>query len=556
MLAVSHLTKTFNLNTLFEDITFSINPDERVGLIGPNGCGKTTLLRILVGQEQPDEGQVARPSTLRIGYLPQQFSLPAAFTLGDILKEAAGDMDALAADLMKITRALADQPADHNLQTQYDEILRRIEAAEPQRVESMAVGLGLGEIPHDLQVGKLSGGQQTRLSLLLVLLAEPQILLLDEPTNHLDIAMLEWLEEWLKNSACGALIVSHDRMFLDRTVTRILEIDPLTYQMRSYAGNYTAYLEQRRSEIEAQWIAYNDQKAEVHRMKADIARAKAQAAYTERQASSIRIGGPDMKLKGFKSYQQGIAKKVAKKAKAREKRLERYKDSNERVEKPHAQRMIHIEFDQVSHLGRLVIQMERLSVGFAGYPALIEEVNLQVRASQRIAFIGPNGSGKTTLLRTLAGQLPPLAGRIQLGSSVKLGLMSQDVRSLQEAQSALDHVGEFFPNQTEARRFLGYSLLSGDEVLKPVGQLSLGQRARLQLALLVIGGCNVLLLDEPLNHLDILSRTQFEQALQTFKGTILMVVHDRYFIERFAQEVWQVKDKKISQRGNPLSDAW
>ncbi|NMC47647.1 MAG: ABC-F family ATP-binding cassette domain-containing protein [Chloroflexi bacterium] len=554
MLAVSHLTKTFNLKTLFEDITFSINPEERVGLIGPNGCGKTTLLRILVGQEQPDVGQVTHPATLRIGYLPQQFAIPATSTLGDILQEAAGNMDALAADLVKITRALADQPADQNLQTQYDQILRRMEMAEPQRVESMAAGLGLDGIPRDLQVGKLSGGQQTRLSLLLVLLQEPQILLLDEPTNHLDIAMLEWLESWLQQTSCGALIVSHDRTFLDRTVTRILEIDPLPHQMRSYVGNYTSYLEQRRSEIEAQWTAYNDQEAEVRRMKADIARVKAQAAYTERQASSIRIGGPDMKLKGFKSYQQGIAKKVARKAKAREKRLERYKDSDERVEKPRSQRMIRVEFDQAPHLGRSVIQMERLGVGFAGYPALIEEINLQVRASQRIAFTGPNGSGKTTLLRTLAGQIPPLAGKIKLGSSVKLGVMSQDIRLLDETQSALDHVYRFFPNQTEARRFLGYYLLSGDEVLKPVGQLSLGQRARLQLALLVVDGCNVLLLDEPLNHLDISSRTQFEQALQSFKGAILMVVHDRYFIQRFAQEVWQVKGKKIIQGGNALSD--
>lgn len=552
MLAVSHLTKTFNLKTLFQDITFSINPEERVGLIGPNGCGKTTLLRILVGQEQPDVGQVAHPATLRIGYLPQQFAIPATSTLGDILQEAAGDVDALAADLVKITQALADQPADQNLQTQYDQILRRMEMAEPQRVESMAAGLGLDGIPRDLQVGKLSGGQQTRLSLLLVLLQEPQILLLDEPTNHLDIAMLEWLESWLQQTSCGALIVSHDRTFLDRTVTRILEIDPLTHQMRSYVGNYTTYLEQRRSEIEAQWTAYNDQEAEVRRMKADIALVKEQARFTERQVSANHTGDPENRFS--KDFKKRLAKKVAKKAKAREKRLERYKDSDGRVEKPRSQRMIRVEFDQSPHLGRSVIQMERLSVGFAGYPALIEEINLQVRASQRIAFTGPNGSGKTTLLRTLAGQIPPLAGKIKLGSSVKLGVMSQDMHLLDETQSALDHVYRFFPNQTEARRFLGYYLLSGDEVLKPVGQLSLGQRARLQLALLVVDGCNVLLLDEPLNHLDISSRTQFEQALQSFKGAILMVVHDRYFIQRFAQEIWQVRGKKIIQGGNSLSD--
>jgi ATPase subunit of ABC transporter with duplicated ATPase domains len=543
MLAVSHLTKTFNLQTLFSDITFSINPTERVGLIGPNGCGKTTLLRILVGQEQPDAGQVARPAALRIGYLPQQFAIPATSTLGDILQEAAGDMDALAADLVKISRIMADLPEDCELQAKYDDILRRMEMADPQRMESMAAGLGLDGIPRDLQAGKLSGGQQTRLSLLLVLLDEPQILLLDEPTNHLDIVMLEWLESWLQQTSCGALIISHDRTFLDRTVTRILEIDPLTHHMRSYAGNYTAYLEQRRSEIEAQWIAYNDQEVEVRRIKADIARVKEQARFTERQVSANHTGDPENRFS--KDFKKRLAKKVAKKATSREKRLERYEDSEERVEKPREQRMIRVEFDQAPHLGYSVIQMERLSVGFPGYPALIEDINLQVRASQRIAFTGPNGCGKTTLLRTLAGEIMPLAGKVTLGSSVKLGLMSQDMRSLDKAQSALDHIYSFFSNQTEARRFLGYYLLVGDEVLKPVGQLSLGQRARLQLALLVVNGCNVLLLDEPINHLDISSRTQFEQALQVFSGSVLMVVPDRYFIERFAQEIWQLKVKKI-----------
>ncbi|HAF62212.1 MAG TPA: hypothetical protein DCK95_07795 [Anaerolineaceae bacterium] len=544
MLAVSHLTKTFNLQTLFENITFSINPGEKVGLIGPNGCGKTTLLRILAGVEEADSGQVYHPGNLRIGYLPQGFEFPAELTIAQIVNGAVGDMEALTEELVNTAQILAQQLNDRALTERYDDLLRRIQNAEPERAARIIAELGLNTIPENLPAAALSGGQKTRLSLVLLLLEDPQIVLLDEPTNHLDISMLEWLENWLKNTTCGALIVSHDRMFLDRTVTRILEMDPLSQVLRCYEGNYSSYLEQRENEIETQWSAYKDQEAKVRHMKADIMRAKEQAAYTERKASANHTGSPENKM--GKDHQKRLAKKVAKKAKSRENRLDRYEKSDEKVEKPQEQHTIRMEFENAPHLGRSVIQMERLSVGFPGFPPLLENINLQVRASQRIAFTGLNGCGKTTLLRTLVGEIPPLAGKVILGSSVRLGLMSQDLNSLEPQQSALDHIWSNFPNQTEARRFLGFYLLMGDEVLKPASQLSYGQRARLMLAMLVVSGCNVLLLDEPINHLDISSRAQFEQALQAFTGAILMVVHDRYFIERFTQEIWQVKDGKIT----------
>ena len=546
MLAVSHLTKSYNSQILFQDITFSINPTERVGLIGPNGCGKTTLLRILAGLEEADSGQVHKPADLRIGYLPQGFEFPANLTIAQIVKDVVDDVDVLTEELVKVTRELAEHPDDHMLAEHYDDLLRRIQNAEPERALKIIAGLDLDEIPQDLPAGNLSGGQKTRLSLALLLLQDPEILLLDEPTNHLDIGMLEWLEEWLAHTPCGALIVSHDRLFLDHTVSRTLEMETTTFKLRSYDGNYSAYLEQRETEIRAQWSAYKDQEAEVRRMKADIARVKEQAAFTERQASANHSGSPENKM--GKDHKRRLAKKVAKKATSREKRLERYAESDERVEKPMEPRTIRVDFENTPHLGRSVIQMERLSIGFPGYKPLLENIDLQVRASQHIAFTGPNGCGKTTLLRTLVGEIPPLTGKATLGSSVHIGLMSQDLNSLVPAQSALEHLWKYFPNQTEARRFLGYYLLIGDEVLKLSSQLSYGQRARLMLAMMVADGCNVLLLDEPINHLDIPSRTQFESALQTFEGTILMVVHDRYFIERFAQEIWEVCDGKIVQR--------
>ncbi len=540
MLTVHHLNKSFDHQILFENITFNLNPGEHIGLIGPNGCGKTTLLRILAGEEAATSGHVRRDPHLRMGYLPQGFALDPNLTLGEIVGRTTGEAQALEEELAAAAAALAGCPDDEALEMQYDALLRRIESAESGRAAAILAGLGLEAIDPELPIRLLSGGQQTRLSLALVLLAEPQLLLLDEPTNHLDIAMLEWLEEWLTASPCGALIVSHDRTFLDHTVTRILEMDPQR-GFHEYAGNFTAYLEQRQAEIERQWADYKDQQMAIKSMQQDIARVKAQAAYTERQASSIRIGGPDMKLKGFKSYQQGIAKKVAKKAKAREKKLEHYLDSDERVEKPQRARQIKLEFNDAGHQGRFAILLEDLSVGYDLNSPLLKELNLEVRAGQRIVLTGPNGSGKTTLLRTIAGQIPPLAGEVRLGSSFHLGYMAQDQGSLEPQLSALESVATLFPNETEARTFLAKFLFTGDEPLKPIHLLSYGQRARLILAKLTAEGCNCLLLDEPINHLDIPSRSQFEQALSSFNGAVLAVVHDRYFIERFADEIWWVE---------------
>jgi ATP-binding cassette subfamily F protein 3 len=308
-----------------------------------------------------------------------------------------------------------------------------------------------------------------------------------------------------------------------------------------YAGNYSAYQEQRQAEIDRQWAEYKDQQLAIRTMQQDIARLKAQAAYTERQASSIRIGGPDMKMKGFKSYQQGIAKKVAKKAKAREKKLEHYQESDERVDRPQRERQIKLDFNDAGHQSRFAITLLALSVGYDPLNPLLKELNLEVRGGQRIVLTGPNGSGKTTLLRTIAGQLPPLAGEVHLGPSFHLGYMAQDQGSLEAQQTALETVASLFPNETEARTFLAKFLFTGDEPLKSIHLLSYGQRARLILAKLTAEGCNCLLLDEPINHLDIPSRSQFEQALAVFNGAVLAVVHDRYFIERFSDEVWWVE---------------
>lgn len=538
MLTAHNLSKAFGLSPILKNITFSVNASDRVGLIGPNGCGKTTLLRLLTGELRPDDGHVSlTPSDLCVGYLAQGFAPEPALSLGQLIHQTVGDPARLEAELAQLAAALAVEPERADLQVAYDQTLTRLSRSDIGQFQSILAGLGLDVIDDAQLVATFSGGQKTRLALALVLLSAPEFLLLDEPTNHLDIEMLEWLENWLRGFPGGVLIVSHDRTFLDRTVTRILDLDPQTQTMREYAGNYSDYLEQYLNEREKQWDAYKDQVYEIRRMKQDIARAKAQAANTERRVKSVSIGG----IKEGKDHYLRLAKKVAKKGKSREKKLDRYLESDERVEKPTQSWQMKLDFADTPHLGRDVLTLDDLTIGYSPNVPLLQNLNLQVQSGQRVVLTGMNGIGKSTLLRTVVGEIAPLSGKIHLGSSVKLGYMAQEQELLDPASAALETIRLAAPfNQTEARSFLHYFLFSGDDPLRPIAQLSYGERARLSLALLVAQGCNFLLLDEPINHLDIPSRSQFEQALTHFEGTVLAVVHDRYFIERFATDVWRV----------------
>lgn len=532
MLTAHQLSKSYDIQPLFQDVSFSINPGERVGLIGPNGCGKTTLLRILAGEEVPDGGHVKVAPGLRIGYLPQGFELEPERTVAEVVGEAAGDPETLEPEVARLALALAKSPERSDLQAAYDDLLGRLNRFNAGHTGATLAALGLDDIPGEQPAGALSGGQKTRLALALVLLSDPQLLLLDEPTNHLDIAMLEWLEEWLAKFPGGALIVSHDRTFLDRTITKTLAFDPHSPTVATYTGNYSDYLEQFLAEREKQWAAYRDQVAEIRRMRQDIARIKEQARRTEGATKNDQL--------------RRYAKKVAKKATSREKKLERYLESEERVEKPAQSWQMKLELGNPPHVGQQVLVLEDLAVGYPGRQPLLAELNLTVQGGQRIVLTGPNGSGKTTLLRTIAGIIRPLAGRIRLGASVSVGYMSQEQRLLDPAASALEKIQGAAPlNETDARSFLHYFLFSDDDPLRPIAELSFGERARLELALLVARGCNFLLLDEPINHLDIPSRSRFEEALAHFEGTTLAVVHDRTFIDRFASDVWLVEAQGI-----------
>ncbi len=540
MLTVQNLSKSYGIDPVLHEITFSINAGDRIGLVGPNGCGKTTLLRLITGQEKHDSGVVRfNPAGLRCGYLPQGAEFAPGETIADFLARFTADPQALSSRLEELAAAMTGDPGAGDLQSEYDEVLAHLEGAAESSARGQAVltGLGLDRLPPHLPAISLSGGQKTRLALAGVLLNHPQLLLLDEPTNHLDLDMLFWLEGWLSGYPGAVLVVSHDRTFLDHVATGILEIDGHTHRGRLYTGNYTAYLEQKIAEREHQWDAYRDQQDEIKRLRAAAASTRAKAKF--------RKGGKaDSGDKFAAGFFANRSKETMQKAKNIERRIQTLL-TTDRIDKPARSWEMKIDFTEDLSSGRDVVVLEDVSVGY-GQQMLLEDLTLTLRYGSRTALIGPNGCGKTTLLRAIAGQLEPLAGRIRLGSGVRLGFMAQEQENLNPDLNALETLQAVTGQaETETRSFLSLYLFKGDDVFTLARLLSYGERARLILATLVAQGCNLLLLDEPINHLDIPARTRFEQALGAFRGTILAVVHDRYFLQGFARELWQVRDRGI-----------
>ena len=518
-LVVENIAKSFGIHEIFKDVSFMLEQGEKVGLVGVNGGGKTTLLRCLLAPETVDGGFIKFEPGLRIGYVQQGFQGIGEGTLWQFLVNAGKDILELRQKMSELEKQVAAAKGAEldSLLADYARVSNIYEHADgynyENRIKIVLHGLGFPENEWDKPAENFSGGQKTRILLAAALVKEPDLLILDEPTNHLDIRMTEWLEGYLRNFKGGVLIVSHDRFFLNNVVGRVLEMEG--GHLQNFKGNYDQYLAQKEIQMATMEAAYEAQQEYIARTEAYIRRFKA-----------------------------GIKSKMAR---GRQSQLNRL----ERVEGPERIEEFELRLPPAPESAERVLVLEELSVGY-GENVLLKDINLVLRKGEKTALLGPNGAGKTTLLKTILGELSPVTGKAKIGNRVKIGYFSQSYERLDPNQTLLDNFLTEYGYTTEhTRSLLGGMLFHGDDVFKEIGTLSGGQKARLVLLKLVLDGANLLILDEPTNHLDIAAREAVEAALEAFDGTVLVVSHDRYFINEVASRIWEIDNQQVNDyKGN------
>jgi len=557
ILNANDLGVSYGAFDLFGGITVSIANDSKIGLIGPNGVGKTTLLLILAGINPPTVGQVSVARGRRLGYLRQEAVDAFADRDNTVYSEMLTVFTELQAQQARLhdieLRMSAPGLSDEQLEALLDDYGRRQEAFEhaggyeyDTHIQQTLQGLGLDKQAWHMPLSHLSGGQKTRALLARLLLEKPDLLMLDEPTNHLDIEAVEWLERTLREWSGAVLIVSHDRYFLDNVVNTIWEMNPAGIE--TYSGNYSAYLLQRLERWEYYERVFEEEKTrllnEVDYIQRNWVRASTHAQALGRlrrltRALAVVDSYGIMALRTMKWSDTGLS-------------ADRPLDVVEAIRKVNAISMpsnrppaIRPRLPETHTSGTMVLQAAAAQVGYPGN-ILFNVKDLELRRGECAALIGPNGSGKTTFLKVLLEQLEPLQGHIRLGASLKIGYFAQAQDELSGDHTVLDELLQHKPMDAHAARsYLAPYLFRGEDVFKPVNGLSGGERARLALAILALEGFNLLLLDEPTNHLDIPAREALQEVLENFNGTILLVSHDRYLIDRLATQIWEIKKRRL-----------
>jgi ATP-binding cassette subfamily F protein 3 len=518
VISASNLQKSYGAQDVFSGISLSVPQRARVALVGPNGIGKSTLLHLLVGLEKPDQGSVQRSRGLKIGFLPQEASYSSqtkADLKSSLWEYSLGALSHLLkqeAELARLEQAMADPDKAESVLERYGRLQEAFELAGGYTyhaaVRRVLTGMSFTADEFERRLADLSGGERTRALLARILLEKPDLLVLDEPTNHLDIDAIEWLEGWLREYEGAAVIVSHDRYFLDNSIDRVWELS--THAITIYRGNYSAYVLQREERLELLHKQYESQQEHVRREEEFIRR--------------------------------NIAGQNTRQAQGRRKRLRRLLRDHS-IDRPSSLRPVNIDFGKTRRSGDRVLETISLAVGFTDddRPLFIAP-DLVLMRGECAAVIGPNGAGKTTFLKMLIGEIEPLRGEVKLGASLKVGYFAQAHEGLDPDLTVLEEVLRTGTGLkiSEARNLLGSYLFSGDDVDKPVAVLSGGERGRLALAKLTLQGANLLLLDEPTTHLDLPSQEILQEALADFPGTILLVSHDRYLIEALATQVWAI----------------
>ena len=555
ILTMHNLSQSFGAFDLFSGISGSIPNDGKIGLVGPNGVGKTTLIHILTGQETAKTGSVTLARDVRLGYLQQEamraFAGRESAAVYDEMLAIFAPVRQQAAELQAMEQAMADGTADEGVLEEYGRLLEAFEHAGgydyETRIRQVLDGLGFDRANWHTPLQHLSGGQKTRALLAKLLLEKPDILVLDEPTNHLDVEAIEWLENTLRAWHGALLIVSHDRYFLDRVANTIWEMSAT--DMEVYKGNYSAYVNQRQERWERrekEYVALKERlEKEMEFIKRNISGQNTNIAQGKlnrlsRELKAIEVGGLALVLSGKQWSQMGVGSQ----------RPMAVAEAEERVKSlPRPQYRPHVPSLRLtpSHRsGNIVLRTQELVIGYPAHPPLFVAADIELWRLENAALIGPNGAGKTTFLRTVLGQLDPVRGKVELGASLNVAYFSQAHESLNHQNSILDELMRHHNMLiSEARDYLGQYLFRGDDVYKKVGMLSGGERGRLALAILALQEANFLLLDEPTNHLDISSQELLEEVLNRFDGTILLVSHDRYLIDKLATQIWAVQDGRL-----------